>query len=277
MRPQNKGGNPGGNNQTTGVNHHPDEDTSEWYKCAYVITVDNGKCGAMGGGRIKVWTDKKAWLANEPAHLMMHKARSAIHSKAKEHGIELRSGFASFAMRFTWPWTMLWQAFMHHVNLVKMEAMKLSLRSFKGHAGRNDSSLRSSWERGSDFANSQARTFAKQSVLALLEKRCDKSVFRVEMILSGVVSDLKKKGLDECSVVSSDTKRDVRLVVSLVQNAKSAIEGITNSTFNLRASKILTGFCAIMIPVGKADETERELIDVGSSIRHFCKLFGLGQ
>ena len=70
VRPQNKGGNPGGNNQTTGVNHHPDEDTSEWYKCAYVITVDNGKCGAMGGGRIKVWTDKKAWLANEPAHLI---------------------------------------------------------------------------------------------------------------------------------------------------------------------------------------------------------------
>ena len=166
------------------VNHHLDEDTSAWYKCAYVITFDNGKCGAMGGGRIKVWTDKKAWLADEPAHLMMHKARSAIHSKAKEHGIELISGFASFAMRFTWPWTMLWQAFMHHVNLVKMEAMKLSLRSFKGHAGRNHSSLRSSWERGSDFANSQAQTFAKQSVLALLEKRCDKSVFREGVLYS---------------------------------------------------------------------------------------------
>jgi len=31
-----------------------------------------------------------------------------------------------------------------------------------------------------------------------------------------------------------------------------------------------------MIPVGKADKTERDLIDIGSSIRHFCKLFGLG-
>jgi hypothetical protein len=32
-----------------------------------------------------------------------------------------------------------------------------------------------------------------------------------------------------------------------------------------------------MIPVGKEDEIERDLIDVGSSIRHFCKLFGLGR
>ena len=59
---------------------------------------------------------------------------------------------------------------MHHVNLVKMEATKLLLRSFKGHAGRTDSSSPLSWEIGSDFANSQARTFAKQSVLALLKK-----------------------------------------------------------------------------------------------------------
>ena len=62
------------------------------------------------------------------------------------------------------------------------------------------------------------------------------------MVLSGIVSDLKKKGLDECSVVGSDTKRDIRLVVFLVQNTKAAIQGITNSTFDLRASNILTGF-----------------------------------
>jgi len=91
---------------------------------------------------------------------MMNKIRSAIHGKTKEHGIELRSGFASFAMIFTWPWKMLWESFMHHVNLVKMEAMKLSLRSFKGHAERTDSSSPPGWERGSDFVNSQVWTFA---------------------------------------------------------------------------------------------------------------------
>ena len=57
----------------------------------------------------------------------------------------------------------------------------------------------------------------------------------------------------------------------MVQNAKAAIKGISNSTFNLRASKILTGFCALMIPVGEADGTE------GPSIWHFCNLFGLGR
>ena len=88
--------------------------------------------------------------------------------------------------------------------------------------GRTDPISASSWEKGSDFANSQAWMFAKQYVLALLKKRCDKSVFRAEMALSGIVSNLKK-GLDECSVVGSDTKRDIRLVVFLVQNTKAAI------------------------------------------------------
>ena len=61
--------------------------------------------------------------------------------------------------------------------------------------------------------------------------------------------------------MSYDTKKDVKLVVSMVQNAKAVIKGISNSTFNLRTSKILTGFCALMIPVGEADGTEGDLID----------------
>jgi len=72
----------------------------------------------------------------------------------------------------------------------ELEAMKLSLRSYKGHAGRTDPNSASSWERGNDFTNSQAQTFAKQSVLGLLEKCCDKNVIRAEMILSGIVSEL---------------------------------------------------------------------------------------
>ena len=84
--------------------------------------------------------------------------------------------------------------------------------------------------------------FAKQYVLALLKKRCDKSVFRAEMVLSGIVSELQKKGLDECSVVSYDMKKDIKLVVSMVQNAKAAIKGISNSTFNLHSSKIISGW-----------------------------------
>jgi len=110
MRPQNKGG------SNPIIGDHQQEVTSEWCKCAYVITIDNGKCGASGDGCIKVWVDKNAWLSDDPALTMMHKARSAIHGKAKEHGLELRSGFASFAMRYTWPWKMLWESFMHHVN-----------------------------------------------------------------------------------------------------------------------------------------------------------------
>ena len=92
-----------GNNTITGVRDLQPDETKEWFKCSYVITIDNGKPGAMGDGRIKVWMDKKAWLADEPATAMMNKARSAIHVRAKEQGIDLRSGFASFIMKYSWP------------------------------------------------------------------------------------------------------------------------------------------------------------------------------
>ena len=45
-------------------------------------------------------------------------------------------------------------------------------------------------------------------------------------ILSAIVLDLMKRGLDECSIVSADTKMDIMLVLAMIGNAKEAIRGL---------------------------------------------------
>ena len=57
----------------------------EWYKAAYVIHIDH----VSGAGRIKVWTDKQAWLSANPASVMMHKVRAAILGKVEELGMDV--------------------------------------------------------------------------------------------------------------------------------------------------------------------------------------------
>ena len=63
----------------------------------------------------------------------------------------------------------------------------------------------------------------------------------------------------------------------IFQNAKSAIEGITNSTFNLRASKILTGFCVLMIPVEKGRRNRTRFDRCRIIYPEFLQVFGLGR
>jgi hypothetical protein len=150
--------------------------------------------------------------------------------------------------------------------------MKYSIASSKGHNARDDHIKTKTWERGSSFGNAQARAFAKQSVLSVIEKRCEKQLCQVESVLSGIVSDLSKIGLDECEVLSHDTKKDVCTVMSMVTNANLAIKGLEKNAFNKRSASILTGFCAIMLPVGNNEEEDDQ---VSASIRHFSKLFGL--
>jgi len=223
--------------------------SNQRYKASYKITVAN----CVGGRdlRIKVWTGKKAWLSDEPAMIMQQKVRSALHGRAKEHGLDMNKPICP-----TWVWKLLWTSFANEVNKAKMLAMKYSIASSNGHNARDDHIKTKTWERGSSFGNAQAQAFAKQSVLSVIEKRCEKQLRRVESVLSGIVSDLSKIGLDECEVLSHDTNKDVCTVMSMVTNANLAIKGLQQNAFNKRSASVLTGFCALMLPVGKNEEED---------------------
>jgi len=207
--------------------------------------------------------------------IMMKKVRCALHGRAKEHRLDLHNVIGAACMESTWVWKFLWNSFENEVNKTKMLGMNFSIATLKGHSTRFDAIKSINWERGSVFMNSKAQTFAKQSVLSEIEKRCDKKLRRAESIISAIVSDLCLIGLDECAVLSPDTKNDVCLVMAMVENAKHAIKAIQENAFNLRSAKLLTGFCAIMIPMAKNKEQDDATVSI--SLRHFCKLFGLGR
>ena len=63
-----------------------DVKVGEWYKCTYTVTFNNCK---VGGGRINVDTDRKAWEADDPATFMMFKVRRAIMGQVKKMCIHL--------------------------------------------------------------------------------------------------------------------------------------------------------------------------------------------
>ena len=69
--------------------------------------------------------------------------------------------------------------------------------------------------------------------MAVLEKKTEKNLCRAESLLSFIVSDLAKDGLDKCEVISSETKKDINMVYVMLKNAKLPIKGIQRNEFNL--------------------------------------------
>jgi len=63
------------------------------------------------------------------------------------------------------------------------------------------------------------QSYAKYAVMTEIEKQSEKNTCRAEAILSGVVSDLMMKGIEDCAVLSKATQEDVGAFILLVQNA----------------------------------------------------------
>ena len=200
----------------------------------------------------------------------MKKGRGVIKDRAVELGLEFDGATAQVFMNFSWPCELLWKAFENEINKPRVESSKLSIKIMKWHLSQTQAIKDSKWERGTHFASSAVQSFAKQAVMDEVEKRSEKNTCRAEMILSSIVSDLSKEGLDDCAVLSKATQEDVQAFSSLLQNAKHVIQGIQGSAFNLRNARILTGFCAIMFP---GDDTGEASV----SIRQFSRLFGMNR
>ena len=49
---------------------------------------------------------------------------------------------------------------------------------------------------------------------------------KASAMLSAIVSDLVKKCLDECIIVSAATKMDILLVLAMIRNARESILGL---------------------------------------------------
>ena len=239
----------------------------ERFRASYLISLYDK---SSGEGRLKVWTDNAIWDAENPALAMMIKARGVIKNRAAELGLEFDGATAKVFMNLSWPWELLWKAFENEMNKARVELSKLSIITMKGHLCRTQAIKDSKWERGTPFSSSAVQSFAKQAVMDEVGKRTENNLCREEMILSGIVTDLSKEGLDECAVLSKATQEDVHAFSLLLKNAKLVIQGIQGSAFNLRNAKLLTGFCAIMFP---GDDTE----EASASIRHFSRLFGMNR
>ena len=80
----------------------------EWYKGSYTIFIQDESSGA---GRMRVWTDRAVWKAENPALAMMTKVQLVINANAFEHCLDLESVTAQAFMQFAWPWELLWHSF----------------------------------------------------------------------------------------------------------------------------------------------------------------------
>ena len=143
----------------------------------------------------------------------------------------------------------MWKAFENEINKAQLESLKKSIEKMKGHLSRHQAIKDRSWERGTPFASPAVQSFAKQKVTDEVEKRTNKNICQAEAILSLIVSDLTRQGLDDCAVVSQESQEDMHALSFLLDNAKHAIQCIQSSGLNLRNARLLTGFCAIMCPV----------------------------
>ena len=96
-----------------------------------------------------------------------------------------------------------------------------------------------------------------------------------EAILSLIVSDLTRQGLDDCDMVSQESQEYMHTLSFLLDNAKHAIQCIQSSGLNLHNARLLTGFCAIMCPVTGNDGCDA--VEASTSLRHFSRLFGINR
>ena len=178
---------------------------------------------------------------------MMLKVRRAILGQREKRGIDLSTHDGQSFMNSTWPWKLLWSSFLKEVNDLKLAALSRTSTATKGHQTRSDELLSRDWEEGGSFASTSNQSSCKKEVLAELEKRSDKKIGKAERILSGIISDLAKEGLDECNVLSSETGSMVAAFTEMVDKSKTIIKGLSRN-YSDRTCSILASFCAIMMP-----------------------------
>jgi hypothetical protein len=128
----------------------------------------------QAGGRIKVWTDKQAWLSPNPASVMIHKVRAAILGKVEEGALDVDTPTAAVYLKSQWPWDLLWQSFENVTNKARIQALTFSMGAMKGHTSRARAEAigSSQWHRGLPFISPQARSRAKQAVMIVLANSC---------------------------------------------------------------------------------------------------------
>mgnify|MGYP000147021669 CR=1 FL=1 len=107
----------------------------DWYKASYQINIDNW---SAGGRRIKVWTEKRTWLSDNPAIWMMNKVRSALIGRAAEIGLDLETNIGEVFMQQSWPWDLLWKSFENEINKLRLHAMRDLIGRMKGHQSRTE-------------------------------------------------------------------------------------------------------------------------------------------
>ncbi|KAL7534418.1 hypothetical protein ACHAXR_005863 [Thalassiosira sp. AJA248-18] len=155
------------------------------------------------------------------------------------------------------PWVQMWAQVENEISALKMESMKYSARNAKSLQVRTDAILAKDWGRGDEFEDKHLKYRAKKSVMDALEKHSDKQLEKAEYILGGIITDLKKEGLNEDQLLTLETKKKIKVALSMVDSAVSFFGSLGNHISN-EMTRLLTGFCAITAP--QLDPSTNELV-----------------
>jgi len=116
-------------------------------------------------------------VTENSALVMMKKVGRVIIDKAVELGLDLESVTAQVPMKFPWPWELLWNTFENEINKARVQSSKqvIEIEKMKGHISQTKATKDSNWERGTAFASPAVQSFARQAVMAKVEKRSEKN------------------------------------------------------------------------------------------------------
>ena len=132
----------------------------------------------------------------------------------------------------------------HHQNESRLHSCRIS----HGHQTRTDVVLSKDWTLSTDFLNVALKHVAKNSVLRETKKSSRKEMLKVEVVISGVVSEISKRhGLNEGNTISEDMQNKLRVVESVTRSASTYIRSLERN-ISSASTELLTRITTVLAP-----------------------------
>ena len=153
----------------------------------------------------------------------MNKAKYTIRLKYKNNNhldnVQMNDRYLTDDLH----WKLLWTEFEREVNLLQLQAMKLSLTAANRHNDKAEATQQKDWSKGIDFKDRFSKHRAKAAVVVELEQITNKELIKSQSVLSAIVSELSKEdSLSETSVLSDGMKSHIRTMEQSIVSLSKA-------------------------------------------------------
>jgi hypothetical protein len=237
-----------------------------WYKVFYTVFIQKYDKKTE---RINVSSIKD--MGGDPSSVMMERTRDAIHKRQDELNINYQLGSGPMYMDKDDFWKYLWVYAENEINNNKVAKEARSAAKRKAHQTRADAIKQKEWEKGEEFKDAPQKHRAKASIMSAIEQATNKETKKAEAVLSSVINDLTKEGLNEERVLTDHTFQLLATAADMLGSVKALIKQMSKN-MTLKSARLLTGLVAMMVPqLGRVSIRDySRLIGVNRDAKYFC-------